>query len=203
MNIAILGTGTVGTALATKLVELGHDVTFGSRTPEEKSTLPARAATHAEAVASADLVINATPGGLALELLGSIGADALGGKVLLDVSNAVGADMNLVYPNDSVARLIQQAFPNVKVVKSLNTMNTSVMTNPAGLGAQTTVYISGDDADAKATVTRLLTDFGWSPSAVLDLGGIETARATEHYFYLFFATLLALKTPTFNVAVTR
>jgi predicted dinucleotide-binding enzyme len=203
MNIAILGTGNVGTTLATKLVELGHDVTFGSRTPQDTSALPAPALSHAQAVASADLVINATPGGLALELLNSIGADALDGKVLLDVSNAVGPDMNLIYPNDSVARLIQEAFPAVKVVKSLNTFNTSVMTNPGALSAQTTVYVSGNDADAKATVTKLLADLGWPASAVLDLGGIETARAVEHYFYLFFATMLATQTPTFNIAVTR
>lgn len=149
------------------------------------------------------IVINATPGGGAVELLQSIGAEVLGDKVLLDVSNAVGPDLTLIYPNDSIARRIQEAFPNLKVVKSLNTMNTSVMTDPAGLGSPTTVFVSGDDADAKATVTGVLSDLGWPASAVLDLGGIETARATEHYFYLFFATLMALGTPTFNVSVTR
>lgn len=202
MNIAILGTGTVGTALAAALVEAGHTVTFGSRTPE-KAGLAAPVTGYAEAVARADIVINATPGGEALNLLQSIGAGVLADHVLLDVSNAVGQDMALIYPNDSVGRLIQQTFPDLKVIKSLNTMNTSVMTNPSGLSAPTTVFVSGDDADAKAIVSNLLADLGWPASAVLDLGGIETARASEHYFYLFFATLQAVKTPTFNIAVTR
>ena len=202
MNIAILGTGTVGTALATALVEAGHTVTFGSRTPR-RSGLAAPAVGYSDAVASADVVINATPGGEAIKLLRSIGADVLGDRVLLDVSNAVGQDMTLIYPNDSVGRLIQQEFPGLKVVKSLNTLNTSVMTNPNALSAPTTVFVSGDDADAKATVSSLLADLGWPASGVIDLGGIETARAPEHYFYLFFATLQAVRTPTFNIAVTR
>jgi predicted dinucleotide-binding enzyme len=201
MNIAILGTGTVGTALAVALVQAGHTVTFGSRTPEESGRV-APATGYAEAVASADIVINATPGGKALDVLRSIGAGVLAGHVLLDVSNAVGQDMELIYPNDSVGRLIQDAFPDLKVVKSLNTMNTSVMTNPGGLRAPTTAFVSGDDADAKAIVSNLLGDLGWPASSVIDLGGIQTARAPEHYFYLFFATLQAVKTPTFNIAVT-
>lgn len=200
MKIAILGSGTVGTALATKLLAAGHDVAFGVRS--EKSGLVAPSAPLADAVTGADLVINATPGGQSLDILRSIGAEALGEKVLLDVANASDATFNLVYPNDSLARNIQAEFPKVRVVKSLNTMNTSVMTNPAVI-APTTVFLSGDDEGAKRLVGGLLEDLGWGRDSQLDLGDISTARGPEHYFLLFFPTLQALKTPVFNIAVTR
>jgi predicted dinucleotide-binding enzyme len=203
MKIAILGTGHVGTALATALVAAGHEVTFGSRAPSEKVGLVAPAADHTDAVRSADLVINAGPGAASIALLESIGAEALGSKVLLDVTNAVNPDLSLAYPNDSIARQIQEAFPALRVVKSLNTFNTTVMTNPSALPAATTVFLSGDDGDAKSTVSSLLVDLGWPADNQLDLGDIATARGPEHYFLLFFATLGALKTPLFNVAVIR
>ncbi len=200
MKIAILGTGTVGTALATRLIAAAHDVTFGARS--ERSGLVAPALPLAAAVEGADLVINATPGAAALDILRSIGADALGDKGLLDVANASDATLSLVYPNDSLARLIQQEFPRVKVVKSLNTLNTSVMTNPTVIGP-TTVFLSGNDAAAKRTVGGLLEDLGWSKDAQLDLGDVTTARGPESYLLLFFATLQSLRSPVFNIHVTR
>jgi 8-hydroxy-5-deazaflavin:NADPH oxidoreductase len=200
MKIAVLGAGTVGTALATRLIETGHDVTFGVRS--DKSGLVAPALPLAEAVEGADLVINATPGGASLDVLRSIGAAALGGTVLLDVANASDETLSLLYPNDSLARNIQQEFPELKVVKSLNTVNTSVMTNPAIIGP-TTVFLSGNDEAAKATVGSLLEDLGWSKDVQLDLGDITTARGPEAYFLLFFPTLIKLGSPVFNIAVTH
>jgi predicted dinucleotide-binding enzyme len=200
MKIAILGSGNVGTALGTKLLAAGHDVTFGTRSV--KSGLVAPALPLADAVTGADAVINATPGGSSLDILRSIGADTLGDKLLLDVANASDSSMNLIYPNDSLARLIQEEFPNLRVVKSLNTFNTSVMTNP-GVIDPTTVFLSGNDAAAKATVSALLQDLGWPKDAQLDLGDISTARGPEGYFLLFFATMLSLGSPVFNIAVTR
>jgi predicted dinucleotide-binding enzyme len=199
MKIAILGTGQVGTALATGLLAAGHDVTFGSRFSRSGLAAPALAAP--DAVAASDLVINATPGPTSLEYLRSLGAQAFDGKILLDVANASDAD-GLLYPNDSLARNIQQAFPFARVVKSLNTMNTSVMTNPSVI-ARTTVFLSGDDAEAKTVVGALLVGLGWDPSSQIDLGDIATAKAPEHYFPLFWATLQALGTPVFNLAVVR
>jgi predicted dinucleotide-binding enzyme len=202
MKIAILGTGTVATSLATALAGT-HEITFGSRDAGATVDLAGTTtASHADAVAWSDLVINATPGGASLDLLREIGAETLGNRVLLDVANATDASFNLVYPNDSLARHIQEEFPAVRVVKSLNTMNTSVMTNPSVI-APTTVFLSGNDADAKATVSALLEDIGWTKDTQLDLGDIATARAPEHYFFMFFATLQALGTPVFNVAVTK
>lgn len=200
MKIAILGSGTVGTALATKLRATGHEVTFGVRS--EKPELVAPSVPLADAVSGADLIINATPGGQSLEILRSIGAEILGDKVLLDVANASNERFELVYPNDSLARHLQAEFPSLRVVKSLNTMNISVMTNPSVI-APTTVFLSGNDPEAKRLVGTLLEDLGWLKNAQLDLGDVSTARGPEHYFLLFFPTLQALKTPVFNVAVVR
>jgi predicted dinucleotide-binding enzyme len=147
------------------------------------------------------VIINATPGGSSLDILRSIGADGLGEKVLLDVANASDSNLNLIYPNDSLGRLIQEEFPRLKVVKSLNTFNASVMTNPTVIGP-TTVFLSGNDETAKATVSRLLEDLGWTKDMQLDLGNITTARGPEGYFLLFFATMQSLGSPVFNIAVT-
>jgi predicted dinucleotide-binding enzyme len=199
MKIAIIGSGPVGTALATKLLEAGHQITFGVRS--DKSGLIAPALPLADAVAGAALVINATPGGASLDILRGIGAGVLGNRVLLDVANASDAKLNLLYPNDSLARLIQDEFPNLRVVKSLNTFAIAVMTNP-GVIAPSTVFLSGNDNDAKATVTSLLEDLGWPTETHLDLGDITTAKGPEGYFLLFFATMMKLGSPEFNIAVT-
>jgi 8-hydroxy-5-deazaflavin:NADPH oxidoreductase len=200
MKIAILGSGTVGTALATKLVATGHDVTFGVRSA--KAGLVAPSLPLADAVRAAELVINATPGGASIDILTSIGAETLGDRILLDLANASDATLSLIYPNDSLARNIQETFPRLKVVKSLNTFNTSVMTNP-GVIAPTTVFVSGNDEGAKAAVSALLEDLGWPKDTQLDLGDIATARGPEAYFLLFFATMMKLGSPVFNIAVTR
>ncbi|MGD8166479.1 hypothetical protein ACEXOS_018630 [Herbiconiux sp. P16] len=110
--------------------------------------------------------------------------------------------MTLAYPNDSVGRLMQERFPALKVVKSLSTMYHGVMTDPTAIGP-TTVFISGDDPQAKSVVKSLLSDLGWPAASQLDLGGIATAVGPEHYTPLFFAALQAVGTPTFNVNVVR
>ena len=103
--------------------------------------------------------------------------------MLLDISNpldGVGRASRrtlFVKDDDSLAETIQRAHPDARVVKSLNTMNNSLMVDPQRLGEDTTVFVSGDDADAKATVTALLRQLGHGD--VIDLGGIETARGPE------------------------
>ncbi|MBY8856891.1 NAD(P)-binding domain-containing protein [Nocardia sp. CA2R105] len=172
-KITILGSGRVGTALATALREAGHHVTVPDRSPDAA----------AEAARTAQIVINATPGAGSLERLTAL-HDALREKILIDVSNATldgtdGLPAALLYPGSSLAEQLQQALPHTHVVKTLNTMLYSVMTAPAALTQPPTVFLSGDDAKAKQVVTELLTDLGWDQHWITDLGGIETARATE------------------------
>ena len=200
INIAILGTGKVGTALAKALSQKGHTLAFGSREPEKHQGLAAPVVDLSTAINRAELIVNAMPGSSALDTFRPL-EDAVANKILLDVSNAVTPKFELVYPNSSIAAKLQEALPDAKVVKSLNTMNTSVMTAPNSLAVKTTIFLSGNDNTAKATVSNLLADLGWPKESQLDLGDISTASGPEHYFLLFFAMVRALKTPTFNISV--
>lgn len=185
-TIAILGSGRVGKTLATKLAAAGHDVVVGSRNPEDTTAAwegPAVSITSvAEAIDASDIVFNATPGDSAVERL-SAHKDRLDGKILVDVSNATERTENgpgpLIYPGSSLAEHLQQALPGTSVVKTLNTMLFMVMTAPSSLSNPATAFLSGDDADAKATVVGLLADLGWAAENVLDLGGVATARGAE------------------------
>lgn len=98
---------------------------------------------------------------------------------------------------------LQQALPNARVVKTLSTVGGPIGVNPTLLSAPTNVFLSGDNAAAKGVVGSLLTDLGWAVDRQVDLGGITTARAVEHYFLLFAALMGALRTPTFNIAITH
>ncbi|MER5726867.1 NAD(P)-binding domain-containing protein [Streptomyces sp. NPDC002138] len=195
-RIGILGAGRVGKNLADKLSAAGHHVTLGSRSPADSAVPSDGAAPRVDGTAprvvladqrtaarTADIVINATPGDSALDRLTDL-RDELAGKILVDVSNATrdtddGLPGDLCYPGSSLAEKLQAALPDTRVVKTLNTMLFMVMTAPDILDTPPTAYVSGDDEDAKGTVTGLLGDLGWQPGWVEDLGDITTARATE------------------------
>ncbi|MEV7982373.1 NAD(P)-binding domain-containing protein [Streptomyces sp. NPDC086519] len=172
-TIAVLGNGRVGGNLATALTRAGHEVTVADRAP----------GTAADAARTAQIVVNATPGAGSLERLAAL-REELHGKILVDVSNATtdgpdGLPADLVYPGSSLAEQLQEALPETRVVKTLNTMLFPVMTAPATLTQTPTVFLSGDDPQAKQTVRELLINLGWQPEWITDLGGIQTARATE------------------------
>ncbi|MEU4046072.1 NADPH-dependent F420 reductase [Streptomyces antibioticus] len=172
-TIAVLGNGRVGGNLATALTRAGHEVTVADRAPGAA----------ADAVRTARIVINATPGAGSLDRLAAL-REELRGTILVDVSNATvdgpdGLPADLIYPGSSLAEQLQQALPETYVVKTLNTMLFPVMTAPAALTQAPDAFLSGDDPQAKQTVRELLTDLGWRPEWITDLGGIETARATE------------------------
>lgn len=198
-TIAVLGTGKVGAALGKKLTSAGHHVVYGSRTPSREAGTLA----HRDAVASADVVITALPGTDVVATLEAVGADVLGDKVVLDPSAAFTSQMAMAYPGDSVAQQVQARFPRARIVKTLNTMNFAIMVDPMSSLTAATVLVSGDDTAAKTLVRTLLADLGWPDDSILDLGGVETALATEHVAPLFFATVRALGTPKFNLTVSR
>ncbi|WOQ17859.1 NADPH-dependent F420 reductase [Raineyella sp. W15-4] len=225
MDIAVLGTGRVGRALAAGLHELGHTVVVGTRdpaatlartAPDSMGTPPFSAwqaahpdialASFADAAAGADLVVNASNGAATLDVLTLAGAANLAGKVLLDVSNPL--DFTHGYPptlfvkdTDSLGETIQRAFPQARVVKTLNTITADLMVDPRLLGASVTVFVSGDDAEAKATVVALLTAFGHDD--VIDLGGIETARGPEMMLPVWLSLASTLGTTRFDFKVVR
>ena len=211
MQVAVLGTGMVGRAIAPRLAELGHGVRLGTRDPAATRTregwteLPGvPLVTFAEATAGADLVVHAGNGAAALDLLAQAGD--LTDAVLLDVSNPL--DFSGGFPptlavkdTDSLAEQLQRAFPDTRVVKSLNTLTAELMVHPDRLSEPTSVFVSGDDADAKRLVTGLLTELGHRD--VIDLGGIETARGAEMWLPLWLRLMGALGTAEFNLKVVR
>jgi len=214
MNVGVLGTGSVGQAIASRLLELGHEVTMGSRWAESEALLEwldeadetARGGTFAEAAAAGELLFNCTAGTASLEALAAAGTENLAGKVLVDVSNPLdfsrGMPPTLIVCNDdSLGERIQAAFPEARVVKTLNTVNNQVMVKPAQVPGAHNVFVCGEDDGAKATVTALLTEFGWPQGSVIDLGGIEAARGTEMYLPLWLRLMGALGTADFNIQV--
>ncbi|MCU1657135.1 MAG: oxidoreductase [Pseudonocardiales bacterium] len=226
MKIAVLGTGFAGRTLADGLAGLGHEVAIGTRDVAAtlKRTEPDRMgnagygvwaeghphiqlARFADAAAGADLLVNATSGAGSISALTDAGAANLAGRVLLDVANPLdfsqGFPPNLfVKDSDSLAEQIQRAFPDARVVKALNTMVGDVMTVPKSVSdGDHTVFVSGDDAEAKHVVTDLLSSFGWTD--IIDLGGIGTARATEMMVKIRLLVMTSLGTPISNFKIAR
>ncbi len=227
MKIAVLGTGTVGRTLAEKLAKNGHAVVVGTRDPAEtlaknepgmygtppfnvwlREHASVELANYADAARHAEVVINATAGIGSLAALEQAGAANLNGKILIDVANPLdfsrGMPPSLTVCNtDSLAEQIQRAFPNVKVVKALNTMNNALMVNPAMLaGGDHEVFVAGEDAAARQQVADYLRDwFGWQ--RVTDLGGIRAARGLEMYLPLWLNLMGALQTGLFNIKIVK
>jgi predicted dinucleotide-binding enzyme len=220
MRIAVLGTGVVGQTLGRKLVELGHEVTMGSRQAGNEKAVAWVAAvggspgsggsaaegSFADAASTADVVVNATSGEGSLPALDAAGADNLAGKVVIDVSNPLDFSHGMpprlsVCNTDSLAEQIQRRFPEARVVKSLNTVNADVMVNPGIVPGSHTIFMAGDDAAAKVDVRGLLESFGWPPEDVLDLGDITAARGLEMYLPLWLRLWGATGTGHLNIQV--
>jgi predicted dinucleotide-binding enzyme len=212
MRIGVLGTGAVGKAIGTKLVELEHEVTMGSRTADNQqaaewaATAGERAGhgTFADAAASGELLFNCTDGNASLEALRAAGEENLTGKVLVDVSNALdfsqGARPILAVCNvDSVGEQIQRFFPEARVVKALNTVNNHVMVDPGQIAAEHHLFVCGNDEGAKNEVRKLLESFGWK--SVLDLGDISASRGMEMYLPLWVRLAEVVGGPNFNIKV--
>ena len=202
MKIGILGTGHVAKLLGTAWQQAGHEVTLGSRDPNSKKLdLPVNTLT--DTARNADVIVDAIIGTAAVETISSIPPSVFAGKTVIDVTNAFTPEYQLVYPTSSVAEQLQQILPDAHLVKTLNTGAMTVMSNPEAIGSKGSVFLSGDDAAAKADTAGLLTDLGWPADSVVDLGGIDTAGAAEHYFLLFVRLAGALKSEMFNIRVVR
>jgi predicted dinucleotide-binding enzyme len=213
MRIAVIGTGMVGRTLGEGLAKAGHDIVVGTRDPartrarDEWGATSLSLASYGQIGVGADLFINATSGDASLEALQAVGDEALAGKVLIDVANALDRSSGFpptlfVCNTDSLAEQLQRAFPRTKVVKAFNTMTAAVMVNPGAVGGgDTTVFVAGNDADARATVAAVATDLGWTD--VMDLGDLTAARGLEMWVSLWLRLLMALGGPMFNIKVVR
>jgi 8-hydroxy-5-deazaflavin:NADPH oxidoreductase len=216
VNIGILGTGMVGKTIASKLVELGHEVRMGSRAAGNESAVAwaaeagegASTGTFADAAGFGEVVFNCTAGVASLDALAAAGETNLAGKLLIDVANPLDFSQGMppslsVCNTDSLGERIQRAFPATHVVKALNTVNCDVMVEPARVPGEHVVFVCGNDFEARGAATRLLGEFGWPAERVLDLGDVTAARGTEMYLPLWLNLMGQLGTLHFNIELTR
>lgn len=215
MKIGIFGTGVVGNTIATKLVKLGHEVKMGSRTADNvKGTewvkangAKASQGTFADSAAFGEILFNCTHGMASLDALKQAGTGNLKGKILVDIANSLdfskGMPPSLAVCNtDSLGEQIQRAFPDVKVVKALNTVNCNLMVNPSLVKGDHDLFICGNDAQSKAKVVDILKNwFGWK--SVIDLGDITAARATEMLLPIWVRLMGLYQSPNFNFKIVR
>ncbi|MEM9707592.1 MAG: NAD(P)-binding domain-containing protein [Pseudomonadota bacterium] len=198
MRIGILGTGNVGQTLGRAFVANGHDVRLGGRQAGGDGASAWAAETgekasegnFADAAAFGEVVVLAAKGEVALDVVAAAGADALSGKLLIDLTNPL--DFSGGFPpklteglqnSTSLGEKVQAALPDTRVVKALNTIAVAVMVNPGALAEPTDIFMAGNDATAKEQVADLLAEFGWS--GPVDLGGIEASRGLEAYLLLW------------------
>ena len=216
MKIGILGTGMVGKTIASKLVELGHEVRMGSRAAGNENAVAwateagegASEGAFADAAGFGEIVFNCTAGVASLDALKAAGDTNLAGKLLIDVANPLDFSHGMppslsVCNTDSLGERIQRAFPATRVVKALNTVNCDVMVEPARVPGEHIVFVCGNDAEAKEKAVRLLSEFGWRVERVLDLGDITAARSTEMYLPLWLNLMGQLGTLHFNIELAR
>jgi len=214
MRVGVLGTGTVGRTLASKLVSLGHEVRMGSRQAGNEHAVEwareagegASEGSFADAAEFGELLINATAGAASLDALGMAGGGNLAGKVLIDVSNPLDFSRGMppvlaVCNDDSVAESIQREFPGARVVKSLNTVNADVMVTPDVVPGDHVMFVAGNDDEAKRQVTDLLESFGWPRERVVDLGDVTGARGMEMYLPLWLRLFRARGTARLNIGL--
>lgn len=225
MKIAILGTGAVGQTLASKLSDLSYEVMIGTRNVSEKlsdvsndksgnppfsewqkTNNKVKLGTFADAAAFGEIIINAINGEKSLNVLKKVDSD-LKGKVLVDVANPLDFSKGMppilldgLMNTTSLGEEIQNAFPEAKVVKTLNTIWCGLMVNPGMLEKGDHInYISGNDQDAKQEVKKILNQFGWSDENIIDLGDISAARAAEAFLLVWIRLLGVTKTGLFNL----
>jgi len=213
MRIAMIGTGPVGRTLGEGLMKVGHDVLVGSRAPDRTRArddwrgveLPLLS--YGEVGLSADLFINATSGANSIEALQAVGAETLGGKVLIDMANPLDNSKGFPPPlltsnTDSLAEQLQWAFPNTRVVKAFNTVTVGVLVNPKACGGQeTTMFLAGDDPDARATVAGIASDLGWTD--IVQFDDLTAARGLEMWLPLWIRLFRQFGTAMFNIKVVR
>ncbi|HZH95746.1 MAG TPA: NAD(P)-binding domain-containing protein [Flavisolibacter sp.] len=228
MKIAVLGTGAVGRAFAEKFIALNHEVMMGTRSVSEKlesnkkdvygsepfgawhaQNQKIRLGSFAEAAAFGEIALNATRGIESINALKLAGEKNMNGKVLIDVANPLDFSQGMppsllpaLSNNNSLGEEIQRTFPEVQVVKTLNTMWCGLMVNPNMIGGGNhTAFICGNDGEAKEKVLSLMREFGWKKENVLDLGDISAARGTEAMLPVWLRIYTATQNGAFNFKV--
>jgi predicted dinucleotide-binding enzyme len=188
-KIGIIGTGDVGKALAKGFLRGGHEVMVGSRSPDKLTAVrnsvgnALATGTFKETASFAEVVVLAVKGTAAKDAVLAIGADTLAGKVVIDTTNPIadappvnGVLQFFTGRNESLLEQLQQAAPGARFVKAWSCVGSAHMVDPKFPGGRPTMFICGNDAQAKEVVTGLLSAFGWDAE---DMGAVEGARAIE------------------------
>ena len=214
MNIGVLGTGIVGQTIADKLISVGHNVKMGSRSANNEKALEwasknpknASAGTFSEATQFGEVIFLATKGDVTLDVIKLADLTNFTGKTVIDISNPL--DFSQGFPptlsicnTNSLGEEVQKILPEAHVVKALNTLTASLMVAPEKLPLDTDLFICGNSAEGKATVKRLLEEFGWKN--IIDLGDITNARGTEQLLPLWVRLYAAFGSGEFNFKIVR
>jgi predicted dinucleotide-binding enzyme len=227
-TIAVLGTGSVARTLASKLLSLGYEVMIGTRNVAEKLSETSndsyggqpfrdwhslnhnvRLGTFSEAAAFGEILLNATKGSSSVDVLKMAGAQNIRGKILIDVANPLDTSNGMpptlipeLSNTNSLGEEIQRTFPELKVVKTLNTMWNGLMVAPEMINrSDHVVFICGNHPDAKDKVKDILRSFGWEDKSILDLGDITSSRGTEMYLPLWLRVMSATNSAAFNIKI--
>jgi 8-hydroxy-5-deazaflavin:NADPH oxidoreductase len=188
MKIGILGSGDVGKSLAAGFLRHGHEVKIGTRAPDKladwlKQNPKAGTASFADTAKFGEVIVLAVKGTAAADALRSAGDANLANKVVIDATNPITDDppVNGVLKffsdiNLSSMEKLQQEFKSARFVKAFNSVGADSMVNPQFKGGKPTMFICGNDEEAKNVVSRILDQFGWE---IADMGKAEGARAIE------------------------
>ncbi|PJZ70969.1 NADP oxidoreductase [Leptospira perolatii] len=215
MKFGIIGTGSVGQTIGTRLVKNGHEVKMGSRAAGNEKAVEwirevggkSSEGSFKDCAQFGEILFNCTKGEHSVEALTAAGSDSLSGKILIDVSNPLdfskGFPPSLLISNtNSLGETIQDEFPGTFVVKTLHTVNASLMVNPSLLPGEHDLFICGNSDSAKGRVKELLQkEFGWKN--ILDLGNITNARATEMLLPLWVRLYGVFQNPLFNLHIVK
>jgi len=188
MKVGVLGSGEVAKTLASGFLKHGHEVMMGTREPAKLKEWTGknpkgRVGSFAEAAKTGEMVVLAVKGTASAEALRAAGASNLSGKTVVDVTNPIAdaPPTNCVLKfftslDESLMERLQREFAGAKLVKAFNSVGSACMVNPEFKGGPPTMFICGNDAGAKKTVTGILEQFGWETA---DMGKAEAARAIE------------------------
>jgi predicted dinucleotide-binding enzyme len=188
MKVGVLGSGEVAKTLADGFLKHGHQVTLGSRTPDKLAEWAAsnpqgHTGTFAAAAEFGELLVLAVKGSVASEALRLAGEKNLAGKAVVDACNPIadappsnGVLKFFTDINESLMEKLQLEFPHAHFVKAFNSVGAPFMINPQFEGGVPTMFICGNDAAAKKSLTTVLDQFGWETA---DMGAAESARAIE------------------------
>lgn len=191
MKIGIAGSGIVGRILGSAFIAEGHEVMLGTRDVQKPEVVKwlaenpgAKAGSFEDTASFGEMIVLATSGDITAEVIKAGGIQNFNNKVVIDATNPIDhtrPPVNGVLPyfttiDESLMEQLQKLLPQAKLVKAFNSVGNAFMYKPDFGGQKPTMFICGNDEDAKKSVTTILDAFGWETA---DMGKVESARAIE------------------------